>query len=130
MIIDASVVIAALLADGSVRRALLHADVPLTAPDYLRDETLRKAPLLARRAGVPAAVLLGALHAFFDRIEFIPAPAYAHTMPAAQSACKAAHAAGDEDYVALALATGDAIWSLDRDFDRVKGIRCVMRCPA
>lgn len=127
MIVDASIVIAALLADGSVRRQLLHTEAPLTAPAYLREETMRKVPVLARRSGVPTAILLQAVLALFDRLEFIPAPAYAHAMPAARVACKAAHAMGDEDYVALAMATGDDIWSLDHDFDRIHGVRRVAR---
>ncbi len=125
MIIDASVVVAALLADGSVRNRLLHFGGTLTAPTYLRSEALRKVPFLARRAGLPVTLLTEALHVLFDRIQFIPEIAYADHLAAARTACQAAHALGDEDYVALALATGDPIWSLDHDFDRIKGIRRV-----
>lgn len=123
MIVDASIVIAALLADGTTRRLLLHATGPLSAPAYLEAETLRKLPLLATRADLPERLLRTALTALLDRIVLVPAAAYAHHLPAAKAACRDARAAGDEDYVALAYATGDAIWSLDHDFDRIKGIR-------
>lgn len=123
MIVYASVLIAALMAEGSTRHALLHSMVPLSAPAYVRDEVKRHAGAIAKRAGLPRAVIAEAIVELLARIQIVPNAAYSATLDEARRLCNEAKADGDEDCVALSLASGEPIWSLDSDFDRIEGIR-------
>lgn len=52
-------------------------------------------------------------------IDLLPHGTYSHMMGKAGELVRRAHAAGDEDYVALCLAIEASIWTLDRDFRRI-----------
>ena len=125
MIVDASVVIAALMADGSTRHAFLHSVTPLSAPAYVKDEVQRHVGAIVKRSGLAQAVVDEAIVELFSRVQLVPGAMYASKLSEARQRCKKAQANGDEDYVALALTSGEPIWSLDADFDRVEGIRRV-----
>lgn len=125
MIVDASVVIAALMADGAVRHALLHTPVALVAPAYIREEVDRHVPAIVKRSGLPEASIREALGQLFARIQLIPSGLDGAALETARAACVKAKAVGDEEYVALAMTTGESIWSLDEDFDRIPGVHRV-----
>lgn len=127
MIVDASVAIAALMASGTTRHALLHTSEHLTAPAYLREECVRHLDAIAGRARIPRESLAIALQEVLERIQLVPRPVYAARLEEAKGLCRKAAATGDEDSVALALATREPIWRLDKDFDRVKGITRVTK---
>lgn len=102
VVVDASVLIAALMADGSTRHALTHTTARFHAPAYIMQEIQRHQTKIARRAGMSAATFEAVCRDLFDRIEMIPDIAYATAMEDARAACRRAAAEGEQAYVALA----------------------------
>lgn len=122
VIIDASALIAALMANGRARAALLHGDAVFIAPPHIVEETEAALPKIVARVGQPPAVVRAILEILLARVTVIPADALVAHWPDAVGRARVAHAEGDEAYIALALATGAPIWTYDKDFGRVDGI--------
>jgi predicted nucleic acid-binding protein len=125
VVVDASVLIAGLMADGRARHALLHAEADLVAPPFALEEVAARADKVARRARVPPEVVEALLQDVRMRLEVVPVAVFAPFRAQARRRVAAAGAEGDEDYVALALALDAPIWTYDKDFRRVRGIRLV-----
>jgi predicted nucleic acid-binding protein len=124
VVVDASVLIAALLKDGTVRDALLRTvDVAFSAPAYLREEVGRHISRIASRSRVPQETVRVLIEDFLSVFELVPPGAYAAWMVPAGKLSRLAGAIEDAEYVALALALHAPIWTLDRDFSRIPGIR-------
>ncbi len=125
---DASVLVACALSNGSSRRALLHTvQTEFCAPEFITEELRRKSPKIIVLSGIAPSVLAVLLDDLFDRVNIVPHQAYAHRMAQARALTRAADAQGDEDYVALALALDAPIWTYDKDFNRIQGIRLTNR---
>jgi predicted nucleic acid-binding protein len=125
VVLDASVLIAALMADGRARWAILHTRATLYAPPLIFEELERHRRRIAARAGVSEAVLRGLLGDLRSRVAIIPPEVLEPYMEEAKALAAAADAAGDEDYVAAALALGAPVWTYDEDFRRIRRIRTV-----
>lgn len=119
VVVDASVLLAALMADGTTRHAILHTSAVLYVPQRIVEEARRNMPKVADRTELPEPVLRGILNALLDRFEIVPDALIEPTRAGARELVEAADAPGDEDYVALASALDAPIWTLDRDFDRI-----------
>ena len=123
IIVDASVVLAGLFKDGTVRDVLLNNDdVDFVAPKYVASEIERRIPEVVFRTKNPEATIRAVLEDLLSAIELVPAEAYSGSIARALRLSKREDAEGDEDYIALALALDSPIWTLDKDFDRVRGI--------
>ena len=121
---DASVIIAGLIEDGTVRDTLLNADeVAFSAPSYLSEKVSSHTDRVASRARLPLATVAAVLEDLLGSIELVPPGAYSAWMATARILARRADARGDEEYIALALALDAPIWSLDKDFLRVRGLR-------
>lgn len=126
VVVDASVLIAALMADGRTRQVLLHTEGPVfVAPQLLAEEALAAIPKVARRAGVPATVARAALRSALRRIVIVPGERLAPVLEEARLRARAAGAEDDAAYVALALLLDAPVWTLDKDFGRIDGVRVV-----
>jgi len=126
IIVDASVLVACALSDGSSRRALFQAtDVEFYVPEFILEELRRKTPKLLALSGLPPPVLTGLIDDLFGRVDVVPRWAYAGQMKEALELTRAAGAEGDEDYVALALALEAPVWTYDKDFRRIRRIKVV-----
>jgi predicted nucleic acid-binding protein len=126
VVVDASVVVAGLLKDGTARDALLSSeDVAFVAPGYLSEEVDRHLNRLADRSGLPVATIEAVLQDLLSVIELVPEAVYAPWIPQARAMARTAHAQGDEEYIALSLALAAPIWAYDRDFSRIPGIKSV-----
>lgn len=124
IVVDASVVVAALHKNGSVRDVLLNAeDASFCAPAYLADEVTRLLAEVVARVGLPAATVEAVLSDLLGSIDLVPSGAYANGMSRARRLAAAADAVGDEDYVALALSLDAPVWTLDHDFRRIPGLK-------
>jgi predicted nucleic acid-binding protein len=123
IVVDASVVVAGLFVNGTVRDVLLNAEgIALCAPSYLWEVTARHLPKVVTRARLPAETVRPVLEDLLDCIEKMPPGVYASSMVQARRLVLAADAFGDQEYIALALALEAPIWTLDRDFGRVPGL--------
>lgn len=124
IVVDASVVVAGLFKDGTVRELILNLDDPeLCAPAYIRQEAFRQIPRVATRAKLSEPIVRTVLEDLFGAIELIPAGVYSAWMGRALALAKKAAAVEDADYIALALALGAPVWTLDGDLRRVPGLR-------
>lgn len=124
---DANVLMAALKRDGRVRGLLIGAPphVAFYAPEFLFLEVEEHLDELAEAAGVPRLALGAVLRVLRPRITVIPPEATEHVIQRARLLAAKAQAPDDEEYVALALAMDAPIWSFDKDFDRIPGVRRV-----
>ncbi len=125
VVVDASVLVASLMVDGRARHALLHSPSTLYVPPRVFEELEGKVGKIAARARVDWTIV-GALFADLrQRIEVVPEALLAPFLPDARARVLAAGAEGDEDYVAAALALDAPIWTYDRDFRRIRGVRVI-----
>lgn len=122
VVVDASVVIAGLMADGRARRVLLHSDVVFYAPPLVLEEVHDRVDELAKRANLSPGVVSTVLEDLDERIEVAPEGLVEVHLDEAEPRAADADAEGDEDYIALALALDAPVWTYDDDFDRVEGI--------
>lgn len=120
VVVDASVVVAGLFKDGTVRDLLLNTHTfDFCAPEYVRGEAARQIPQISKRAHLPEATIEALLGDFIEAVDLVPLAAYALRMAEAQTPARTAGAEGDADYIALSLALECPIWTLDRDFARI-----------
>jgi len=124
VVVDASVVLAGLFKDGTVRDVLLNAeDLSFSAPLYLREEVEKQLARVASRAGIPRETVESVLEDILGAIDLVPSGVYSASLDLARRLAKRAEAVGDADYIALCLALEAPVWTLDKDFDRVPGLR-------
>jgi predicted nucleic acid-binding protein len=124
VVVDASVILAGLFKNGTVRDTLLNVEgLSLTAPAFLREELEKKLPVVVERTGVPRETIESVLEDLLGAIDLVPSGVYVGRLAEAGQLTSRANARGDEDYVALSLALGAPVWTLDKDFLRISGIR-------
>jgi predicted nucleic acid-binding protein len=124
IVVDASVLVAGLFKEGTVRDLILNSDnLELCAPSYIREEIERQVPRVAGRANLPVATVGAILEDLLAAIDLVPGPAYSGWMDPAGKLASEAEAPGDAEYIALALALGAPVWTLDRDFRRIPGVK-------
>lgn len=123
VVVDASVILASLMADGSTRGVLLgRHDLDLYAPEVIGAELQKHLAKVVDRVGKPREIVEALLGEVMGNLEVVATPLLAKALPSARSRTRAARAHHDEAYVALADTLAAPIWSLDRDFRRVRGV--------
>lgn len=117
VVVDANVVLSAMLRDGAVRHALASTDAHLFAPAFLKQELGKHLGTMARRAGVKKADAQAALEGLLADVIWVGEEAIERSWKQAHRAL-AKTDPKDVPYLAAALAVhADAIWSFDTDFD-------------
>ena len=116
LVIDANVVISALIADSKTRELIVTLEPDLLTPAFVHDEIVSYKELIAEKSGMEPDRVAQFVDLLFQYIEVVPAgdfhPAIKH----------ADEAIGDTDpddvlYLACAIANDAAIWSDDADFE-------------
>lgn len=124
LVLDASVLMASLIAKGPTRALLLGAHpLELHAPEVISGEVEKHLPRVAQRTSNPLEVVRTLVGDILARVEVAPVTLYASRLPEALRRCKAAHAHHDEAYVALADVLACPIWTYDKDFRRIRGLK-------
>lgn len=124
IVVDASVLVAGLFKDGTVRDLILNSEnLALCAQSYLRDEINRQVPRVAARAKLPESTVRAVLEDLLARIDLVPRAIYSGSIVLATKLANEAGALGDAEYTALALALGAPVWTLDSDFRRIPGLK-------
>jgi predicted nucleic acid-binding protein len=116
LVIDANVVISALIADSKTRELIVTVEPDLLTPAFVHDEIENYENLIVEKSGIEPDRVAQFIDLLFQYIEVIPASEF---YPAIE---RADEAIGDTDpddvlYLACAIACDAAIWSDDSDFD-------------
>ncbi len=117
LVVDANIVVAALLRDAGTRKALLSDKSRLYSPAFLRQELRKHAGEFAKKLGTPEAAVETALDELLDaaNVEVLGLDAYASFL---QQARKLSPDPKDAPYFAAALSLGCPIWSQDAALKR------------
>lgn len=116
LVIDANVVISALIADSKTRELIVTLEPDLLTPAFVHDEVENYEDLIVEKSGMEPDRVAQFIDLLFQYIEVVPADDF---YPAIE---RADEAIGDTDpddvlYLACAIANDAAIWSDDSDFD-------------
>jgi predicted nucleic acid-binding protein len=116
LVVDANVVISALIADSKTRELIVTLDPDLSTPEFVHDEIEKYESLIVEKSGMGPERVTQFVDLLFQYIEVVPADEFYPYIEAADAAI------GETDpddvlYVACALAGNAGIWSDDSDFD-------------
>jgi predicted nucleic acid-binding protein len=116
LVVDANVVISALIADSKTRERIVTLEPDLLTPAFVHDEIKNYEGLIAEKSGMEPDRVTQFMDLLFQYIEVVPAEDFYQAIERAKGAI------GDTDpddvlYLACAIASDAAIWSDDSDFD-------------
>lgn len=116
LVIDANVVISALIADSKTRELIVTLEPDLLTPAFVHDETANYEELIAEKSGMKPQRVQQFIDLLFQYIEVVPADEF---YPYIEEADAAIGETDPDDvlYVACALANNASIWSDDSDFN-------------
>lgn len=116
LVVDANVVISALIADSKTRELIVTLESDLLTPEFVHDEIENYEELIVEKSGMTPDRVAQFIDLLFQYIEVVPASKFHPYIEQAEEAL------GDTDpddvlYVACALASDADIWSDDSDFE-------------
>jgi len=116
LVIDANVVISALIADSKTRELIVTLEPDLLTPVFVYDEIENYEDLIVEKSGMEPDRVAQFIDLLFQYIEVIPASEF---YPAIENADEAIGETDPDDvlYLACAMACDAAVWSDDSDFD-------------
>ncbi|WP_255195670.1 PIN domain-containing protein [Halorarius litoreus] len=116
LVVDANVVISALIANSKARELIVTLEPELLTPEVVHDEIGNYEDLIVEKSGMSSDRVRQFIDLLFQYIETVPASEFYPHIEEAEDAI------GDTDpddvlYVACALARDAGVWSDDSDFD-------------
>jgi len=116
LVIDANVVISALIADSKTRELVVTLEPDLLTPAFVHDEVQNYEDLIVEKSGMEPERVTQFIDLLFQYIDVVPASEF---YPAIESADEAIGDTDPDDvlYLACAIACDAAIWSDDSDFE-------------
>lgn len=116
LVVDANVVISALIADSKTRELIVTLKPELLTPEVVHDEIRNYETLIIEKSGMSPDRVQQFIDLLFEYIETVPASEFHQYIEEAEEAI------GDTDpddvlYLACALARHAGVWSDDSDFD-------------
>ena len=116
LVIDANVVISALIADSKTRELIVTLEPDLLTPAFVYDEVENYEDLIVEKSGMKPTRVAQFIDLLFQYIDVVPASEF---YPAIESADEAIGDIDPDDtlYLACAIVFDAAIWSDDSDFD-------------
>ena len=116
LVIDANVVIAALIKKGKTRELIINGDFHLVAPDFIKEEITKHSEYVSKKAHLSKKEFNLLLSLIFQKIEIMPINEYKSELPKAKVIIK--EDLKDAEYVACYLALKcDGIWTNDPDYN-------------
>lgn len=122
LVIDASILFAALVRDATTRKLVLSDMVTLVCPEFAVDEFMKHKTRLAADAGMEEEALVVVLEELLRlaEIDVLPAEEYADAL---QRAVAISPDPNDAPYIALACKLGCPIWSNDARLKQQSSVR-------
>ncbi len=116
LVIDANVVISALIDDSKTRELIVTLEPDLLTPAFVYDEVENYEELIVQKSGMDSERVTQFIDLLFQYIDVVPASEF---YPAIESADEAIGDIDPDDvlYLACAIACDAVIWSDDSDFD-------------
>jgi len=116
LVIDANVVISALIANSKTRELIVTLEPDLLTPEFVHNEIENYEDLIVEKSGMASGRVAQFIDLLFQYIEVVPASDFYQSIERADAAI------GDTDpddvlYLACAVANGAAVWSDDSDFN-------------
>ena len=116
LVVDANVVISALIADSKTRELIVTLEPDLFTPEFVHDEIGNYEELIVEKSGMTPDRVAQFIDLLFQYIDVVPASEFYPSIEQAEEAI------GDTDsddvlYLACALGTDADIWSDDSDFE-------------
>jgi predicted nucleic acid-binding protein len=116
LVVDANVVISALIANSKTRELIVTLEPELLTPEFVNDEIGDYEDLIVEKSGMSTDRVRQFMSLLFRYIETVPASEFYPYIEESDEAI------GDTDpddvlYVACALARDAGVWSDDSDFD-------------
>lgn len=116
LVVDANVVISALITDSTTRELIVTLEPQLSTPETVHDEIRKYEDLIVEKSGMAGDEVRQFLELLFEYIETVPADEFYQHIDRAEDAI------GETDpddvlYLACALGRGAGIWSDDSDFE-------------
>jgi predicted nucleic acid-binding protein len=121
LIVDATVLFAAIIGKGKTNDLFFEDDLKLVASSYLIDEFNKNVVTIAALCGISTSAVIEAFEILKERIEIMPVIKFSSEIQS--RAEKLAPHAKDAPYFALALKLGSAIWSREKDFKKQKEVK-------
>ncbi len=120
IVVDANVVVAALVRSSITREVLLYPYIDYYSPDFLLDEIKEHEKEISAKTGKGYK---SALELITKKIRIMPKQFYAKSMREAHKVIGGIDK-DDEPYIALALSLrADGIWSYDTDFRKQRKVK-------
>jgi predicted nucleic acid-binding protein len=124
LVVDANVVLAALIKDGRTREVLMSHKFKFVAPDFIKDEIKNHGSYTKKKAGLSDTDFDLLLALIFSEIEIVPEAEYNSVLKRAKELIEDIN---DAPYVACYLALKcDAVWTNDDHYKERSGLN-VMR---
>lgn len=112
MIVDANIVISALISEeGKTRDLIFLTKFSLFAPEFLSKEIEKYRELIIKKSGLNEESFEVAKSLIFSKINLIPSSEFEKFLPKAKEICPDE---SDEEYFALALSKNLPLWSNDK----------------
>lgn len=124
LVVDANILMAALVRDGLTRHLLLSPDLELHAPEVLWEELDRNRRYLLGKSGATSAAFDLLLDLLKSKIRPVPLEALAVRIDEALHRLGPANRS-DAPYLAAALAIGATLWTHDKKLAKRSGVRAV-----
>ena len=116
LVVDANVVLLALIADSKSRELIVMLEPTLLTPAVVHEEVAAHEDLVVEKSGMDADRVEQFLELLFDHIETVPVSTFSQHIEQAEAAI------GETDpddvlYLACALGRDAGVWSDDSDFE-------------
>lgn len=121
LIIDANIIVAALIRDSKARQVIVSGEFELFSPDFILEEVYKYKEYICSKSGLVKEEFELLIALVFEHVTIIPSQSYGSKIGDAKVIMADAN---DVPYVACYWALEcEAIWTSDKDFEGKKGIK-------